>query len=53
MEKWDDEHSTWNGGLWRFVNKKGQVVIKPQFVNAYNFKEATCEVWMKNKKHFN
>jgi hypothetical protein len=51
MEKWDQEHSTWNGGLWGFVNKRGQIVIKPQFANAYNFNEATCEVWTKDNKH--
>lgn len=51
MEKWDSEHSTWNGGLWGFINKKGQVVIKPQFKNAYDFRGATCEVWTKNNKH--
>jgi len=51
MEKWDAEHSTWNGGLWGFVNKMGQVVIKPQFANAYNFNGATCEVWTKTNKH--
>ena len=51
MEKWDSEHSIWNGGLWGFVNKKGQVVIKPQFKNAYDFQGATCEVWTKDNKH--
>ena len=51
MGKWDDEHSTWNGGLWGFVNKMGHVVIKPQFSNAYNFTGSTCEVWTKLDKH--
>lgn len=51
MEKWDEEHSTWNGGIWGFINKKGQVVIKPQFTNAYNFNKGHCEVWTKDNKH--
>jgi hypothetical protein len=51
MEKWDEEHSTWNGGLWGFIDKKGQVVIKPQFINAYDFDGTTCEVWTKDNKH--
>ena len=51
MEKWDEEHSTWNGGLWGFINKNGQVVIKPKFTNAYDFVGTTCEVWTQDKKH--
>lgn len=51
MEKWDEEHSTWNGGLWGFINKKGQVVIKPKYTNAYNFENGHCEVWTQNNKH--
>ena len=51
MEKWDEEHSTWNGGLWGFINKKGQIVIKPQFANAYSFENGTCEVWLNTNKH--
>lgn len=50
-EKWDEEHSSWKGGLWGFINKKGKIVIKPQFVTAYDFKDATCEVWTKDNKH--
>ncbi len=51
MEKSGEEHSIWNGGLWGFVNKKGQVVIKPSFANVYDFKGAICEVWTKSNKH--
>jgi hypothetical protein len=51
MEKWDEEHSTWNGGLWGFIDKRGHVVIKPQFLNTYDFNGSTCEVWTKDNKH--
>ena len=51
MEKSDEEHSTWKGGLWGFINRKGQVVIKPQFANVYDFNRGTCEVWTRDKRH--
>lgn len=50
MEKLNKEHSTWTGGLWGFINKKGQVVIRPRFAYAYQFAGATCEVLTKNNK---
>lgn len=51
MENWDEEHSTWNGGRWGFINKKGQIVIKPKYANAYNFDNGHCEVWTQDNKH--
>ena len=50
MEKWDEEHSNWKGGLWGFINKRGQVVIKPQYAKAFDFSGSTCEVWTKDNK---
>jgi hypothetical protein len=50
-KKIDEEHTSWRGGLWGFINKKGQVVIEPAFTQVYDFKGKYCEAWTRNNKH--
>ena len=49
-KKIDEEHSTWQGGLWGFINKNGQVVIEPKYTNVYDFRGKHCEVWTQDGK---
>jgi len=50
-ERFDDEHWTWSGGLWGFINKKGNVEIKPRFTKTYGFENKFAEAWTQDKKH--
>lgn len=50
-KKMDDEHSKWQGGLWGFIDKKGQIVIEPKFANVYDFKGKHCDAWTQDGKH--
>lgn len=50
-KKVDDEHSSWQGGLWGFIDKSGKIVIKPKFKNVYDFKGQHCDVWTQDGKH--
>lgn len=47
----DPERTTWDGGLWGFVDKKGIEVIRPQFISAYSFGKRFAHVWTEDKKH--
>lgn len=38
------EYSSWKGGLWGFINKKGEIVITPIYINVYDFKGKYAEV---------
>jgi hypothetical protein len=49
-EKFDEDHSIWNGGFWGFINHNGQVVIEPQFLKIRAYDSGTCEVWTKDNK---
>ena len=51
LKKLDEEHSSWEGGLWGFINKNGQIVIEPKFTSVYDFKGKHCEAWTKDGKH--
>jgi hypothetical protein len=46
-----DEHSVWSGGLWGFINKKGNVIIGPKFINVDNFNNKYAEVWTQDNQH--
>lgn len=43
--KCGEEHTCWAGGCWGFINKSGEVVIKPQFKEVLDFENDQCEVW--------
>lgn len=40
----------WTGGVWGFINKKGKVVIKPIFLEAYYFEHGKSEVTTQDGK---
>jgi hypothetical protein len=51
LRKIDDEHSSWQGGLWGFIDRNGQTVIEPKFTNVYDFSGKYCEAWTQDNKH--
>ncbi len=51
MKEIDEEHYLWSGGLWGFINKKGQIVIEPKFTKVYDFRGKHCEAWTQDNKH--
>jgi hypothetical protein len=51
IERVDEEHTIWTGGLWGFIDKTGKIVIEPKFTKVRNFQKQYCEVWTKDKKH--
>jgi hypothetical protein len=46
----DEEHWYWDGGLWGFINKKGKVIIKPEFISVEDFENCKAEVVTQNGK---
>ena len=50
-KKVDDEHSSWQGGLWGFIDKKGKIVIKPKFKKVYDFRGKHCDAWTQDGRH--
>lgn len=51
LKKIDEEHSSWSGGLWGFIDKKGKIVIEPKFTSVYDFRDEHCEAWTQDNKH--
>ena len=45
------EHWSWRGGLWGFIDKLGNEVIKPMFTNVNDFKNKYAEAWTPDNKH--
>ncbi len=50
-KKIDEEHSSWQGGLWGFIDTIGKVVIEPKFTNVFDFRGLHCEAWTQDGKH--
>ena len=49
-KQYHDEHWFWEGGLWGFINKKGDTVIKPTFISVKDFDKALAEVVTQDRR---
>jgi len=46
-----EEHSIWAGGLWGFIDKKGNIAIEPKFTRVLDFENNLAEAITQDQKH--
>ena len=46
-----EEHSIWAGGLWGFIDKKGNIAIEPRFMRVLDFDNNLAEAITQDQKH--